>query len=229
MDQIDTLEQTSEADIHRPRGQVLKGQYVSALQSDKGKLKGLVLKIGDQEHAVKLPKYLRPILTKELEPEALVQVWAYPEKQVWRAISIMPLAKDGTIPAPPPVKQAPKEYAPEEPMPADEASPVSAKKASKKALKKAKAPKKASAKQKDLCIQVCRKGTCFKRGGKQVLQALQAEVEANPDLQHVTISGVGCMDACKKGPNIRLPGSKKPVNHITPESAIAKLSEYRKG
>ncbi|MEO1069102.1 MAG: (2Fe-2S) ferredoxin domain-containing protein [Cyanobacteria bacterium J06638_6] len=74
-----------------PMGQVLKGQYTGAYRSDKGKIKGLLLQVGAEEHAIKLPKYLRPMLVRELVPGEFVQVWAYLDNDRWRGINILPL------------------------------------------------------------------------------------------------------------------------------------------
>ncbi|PSN13608.1 hypothetical protein C7271_22385 [filamentous cyanobacterium CCP5] len=94
--------------FQRPQGQVLQGQYVAAWRSEKGKLKGLVLASGALEYPIKLPKYLRPMLVRELLPGALIQVWAYPDGDLWRGINILPLpesaamvvAPQGRFPAP---------------------------------------------------------------------------------------------------------------------------------
>lgn len=54
-----TLYDPAVANAAAPTGQVLKGQYASAYRSDKGKIKGLMLQAGAEQHTVKLPKYLR--------------------------------------------------------------------------------------------------------------------------------------------------------------------------
>jgi hypothetical protein len=161
-----------------PTGQVLKGQYAGAYRSDKGKIKGLLLQVGSTEYRIKLPKYLRPMLVRELSPGDLIQVWAYPEDDRWRAINILPLP-DCEAAA---LRQQWSDLAPV----ADLAQP----------------------KQKRLCIEVCSKGTCFKQGGRQIYQALQDAVDDNPDLAHVSVKATGCMKACKHGPNLRLPNGQ---------------------
>lgn len=74
-----------------PTGQVLKGQYAGVYRSDKGKIKGLVLQTDTEACTIKLPKYLRPMLVRELALGDFVQVWAYPEGDRWRAVNILPL------------------------------------------------------------------------------------------------------------------------------------------
>ena len=180
----------------RPQGRVLKGKYIGAFRSEKGKLKGLRLQSGSEEYVIKLPKYLRPILVRELMPETFVQVWAYPDKDIWRAINVLPLPEAEIL-------TLPQE---------SEAS--------------AKQPTSSSKQSRNTCIQVCRKGKCFKQGSREIYHALETEVETNPDLQHVAIEAVGCMKACKHGPNLRVLPSGKVINRVSAGKALAILSEF---
>jgi hypothetical protein len=49
--------------------QCLKGQYRGVVRSQKGKIKALKLQSGDRIYTIKLPKHLRPLLTRELPPD----------------------------------------------------------------------------------------------------------------------------------------------------------------
>jgi hypothetical protein len=161
-----------------PTGQVLKGQYAGAYRSDKGKIKGLMLQVGAEEFTIKLPKYLRPMLVRELAPGEFVQVWAYPEGDRWRAVNILPLpACEATV-----LRQQWGDLSS-----ATELTPPQPKR---------------------LCIEVCTKGKCYKQGGRQIHSALQAAVDDDPNLAHVAVKGTGCMKACKHGPNLRLPNGR---------------------
>jgi hypothetical protein len=161
-----------------PTGQVLKGQYAGAYRSDKGKIKGLVLQAGPEEFTIKLPKYLRPMLVRELAPGEFVQVWAYPEGDRWRAVNILPLPEcESAV-----LRQQWGDLAP-----AAELAPPQPQR---------------------MCIEVCTKGKCYKQGGRQIHSALQAAVDGDPNLAHVAIKGTGCMKACKHGPNLRLPNGR---------------------
>lgn len=186
-----------------PQGRVLKGQYVGAFRSHKGKLKGLLLKSGGEEHAIKLPKYLRPILVRELLPEEFIQVWAYPDKETWQAINILPLPEAERLM----LQQENESTRPLEPS--------------------SHQPDRPSPQRAEVCIQVCRKGKCYKQGSREIWQTLQAEVEANPNLQHVSIEATGCMKACKKGPNLRILPSGKMMNSVSSGKALTVLSDYQ--
>lgn len=167
---------------YAPQGQILKGRYVEVFRSSKGKIKGLWLQNETQRCAVRLPKYLRPMLVRELQPGAFIQVWAYPDEGNWRGIHILPLT--------------PQEI---EALSIDDIS----------------LPDYPSS---PPCqrIQVCCKGTCCKRGSGEVWKALQQEVAANPNLRNVEIESTGCLKACKRGPNVKLP-SGKIVSFAQPE------------
>ncbi|MGB3311246.1 MAG: (2Fe-2S) ferredoxin domain-containing protein [Nodosilinea sp.] len=178
-----------------PAGQVLKGQYTGAYRSDKGKIKGLLLQAGETEYTIKLPKYLRPMLVRELSAGEFVQVWAYAEDDRWRAINVLPL-------------------------PACEAETL---RQQWSALSSSSSPAAAApAKQKRLCMEVCTKGKCYKQGGRQLHSALQEAVDADPSLSHVSVKGTGCMKACKQGPNLRLPNGRM-LHSPTPTEALSHL------
>lgn len=188
------------------KGQILKGKYIGALRSKKGKLKGMILQAGQVTYSVKLPKHLRPMLAWEIPPETFVQVWAYPEDGIWQASNVLPLSAQEVAD----LQQEwvdPANHAPEVPsVPPD---PWNHAKATK------------------VCIQVCRKGKCYKQGSMQIWNALQAEAEANPNLDHISIEATGCMKACKQGPNLRLLPKGKMLSQMTPDQAIAILAEYQ--
>jgi len=76
---------------YQSQGQVLKGLYIRPFRSSKGKIKGLQLAAPQGEYAIKLPKYLRPMLVRDLSPGEPLQVWAYQDEDQWRAINVLPL------------------------------------------------------------------------------------------------------------------------------------------
>lgn len=222
--------QPSAPSPHQPQGQVLRGRYAAPLRSAKGKIKGLILHAAEGELAIKLPKYLRPMLVRELQPGAWVQVWADRDDDRWRGMNLIPWPETE-------VPQALKDALVQSATVAEKnvaALPslvrvqdgltdqglqglLTTHEAKQPSSKQQSAPKKA-------CLQVCRKGKCFKQGGQHILQALQSEVEANPDLQHITVEGTGCMGACKQGPNLRVMPQKKMHSRVTPDRAIELLA-----
>ncbi|NEQ33320.1 MAG: (2Fe-2S) ferredoxin domain-containing protein [Leptolyngbya sp. SIO4C5] len=191
---------TLAAKNERPQGQVLKGKFADVFRSNKGKLKGLVLQTGDQVYRLELPKYLRPMLVRELIPGAFIQVWAYPEAGTRRAINILPL-------------------------PAVEVSRLESSKL-QQVIPDSQTQSLLDTTDKNyVCIQVCAKGKCCKQGSSRLWQSLQAEVAANPDLQHVSIESVGCLKACNSGPNLRVLPSGRLINHASSSLALSLLSQ----
>ncbi|MEB3289160.1 MAG: (2Fe-2S) ferredoxin domain-containing protein [Leptolyngbya sp.] len=218
-----------------PQGHLLRGRYAEPLRSAKGKIKGLILRTAAGEVAVKLPKYLRPMLRRELQPGAWVQVWACRRNHRWRGFNLVPwpdaevpqALKDDLIQSATVVGKATvagknvddlPAWAGVQDGPANQGLQVLTKHASEPPSSTK------SAATKPACIQVCRKGKCFRQGGQHILQALQSEVERNPDLQHITVEGTGCMGACKQGPNLRMMPQKKLHSRVTPDRAVALLA-----
>jgi len=190
------------------QGQVLKGRYIEPYRSRKGKLKGLMLQVGTLTYCIKLPKYLRPMLVRELEVGAFVQVWGYPEDDIWRAINIFPFPEADLAD----LRHQGQDASPQ-PIPVASLGTN---------------PAATSAKQTDKrCIKVCQKGKCYKQGGKKIWKALQAEIDGNPDLQHISLKATGCMKACQKAPNLKVLPKGKIVNRVTPEQALTILSSCR--
>lgn len=201
------IDRISQAELQRPQGVVLKGQFTEVWRSSKGKIKGLQLRTERQTYRIKLPKYLRPMLVRELAPHAFVQVWAHQDEDIWRGINIMPLSDCEAI-----ALRDAWDAQPEEDDPSTatatmtlEASPQTPQK---------------------LCVKVCRKGKCFKQGGRQVMQSLEAAIADDPHLQHISVEAVGCMSACKKGPNIKLSNSKKIISGVTPDNVVDLVTQH---
>lgn len=200
------VERVTAAQFQRPTGVVLKGQFTNLLRSPKGKIKGLQLRTETQTYAIKLPKYLRPMMVRELTVGTFVQVWAYPDEERWRGINILPLS-DGEAIA---LQQAWQTQGIDlEAEPRNHPSEIQTESQPQK-----------------LCVQVCRKGKCFKQGGRQVMQSLEAAIADDPNLQHLSVEGVGCMNACKRGPNIRLPHSGKLISGVTSETVVEKVMRH---
>ena len=75
-----------------------------------------------------------------------------------------------------------------------------------------------------ICLQVCTKGKCSRRGGQQIYQALRQAVASDPAYDAIQVEAVGCLKACKQGPNLRVLPSGQMVPGLTPERALAWLA-----
>lgn len=174
---------------------VLEGQWVGELRSDKGKLKGIRLLTSSGEFAIKLPKYLRPMLVRSLQPGSFLRVWVSPKKDIWEALNLIPLLPGMDT-----------DWQPPTPTPAAEATPA------RRAL---------------ACLQICRKGSCYKHGSGEVYRAAEAAIAADPALDHVRLEPTGCLKACKQGPAVKLAGTGKVLTRMTPQKMAALLAEHR--
>ncbi|MBD1910100.1 MULTISPECIES: (2Fe-2S) ferredoxin domain-containing protein [unclassified Leptolyngbya] len=59
------------------------------------------------------------------------------------------------------------------------------------------------------CILVCQKSDCCKKGGREVMAAIQQELEDRHLTDHVTVRGTGCMKQCKAGPALVMPDKSR--------------------
>ncbi|NJL00167.1 MAG: (2Fe-2S) ferredoxin domain-containing protein [Spirulinaceae cyanobacterium RM2_2_10] len=73
-------------------------------------------------------------------------------------------------------------------------------------------------------IQVCRKGSCHKRGSAQVWRAIEATLAEHPDAA-IILEATGCQKACKQGPAIRISPGKEQYAHVSPSAAVAIAQE----
>ncbi len=66
-------------------------------------------------------------------------------------------------------------------------------------------------------IRVCAKKNCWKNGGKEVFAVIQGELEDAGLAGEIEVKAVGCLDNCKRGPNV-LHG-KRFYEYCSPERA----------
>ena len=50
-------------------------------------------------------------------------------------------------------------------------------------------------------VRVCSKKNCWRKGGRELFEALAREVAASPHAANIEIRQVGCLDRCKHAPN----------------------------
>ena len=184
-------------------GTRLQGKYLQPWRSPKGKLKGLLLQTPVETVVVKLPKYLRPMLVRELVPETWLQVQAERDGDRWEAINVLPV----------PAAEVPTLAA------ALAAAPAIAAVTNPTETAQAKSTAK-------LRLQVCQKGKCCKQGSRELTRWLQAETTQNPAWSHVEIEPIGCLKACKQGPNIRVSPGRDLVNYAD-RTTVQRLLEQR--
>lgn len=191
----------------------LDGQFLGFLVKDGYKVKGLRLAIAGSELSIKLSKEARAACFPIPQPGAGIRVVGEQTidekdgsvKYKARQVSIVPL--DALKPLP--------TFSPE-------ATPAIAPFAHRTPAKenRSDSPKKA-------CIMVCQKSDCCKKGGREVMAAIQQELEAQQLTDQVTVKGTGCMKQCKAGPALVMP-DKTRHTRVRP-GEVPKLLERHAG
>lgn len=197
--------------------EMMQGIYLGGEHSSKGYLKWLRLQQGSDEYEVKLPKLIGHTVSKNLRPGMPIQVWARSKKDTLKAMMVIPMPPDALDDptaaasaktdseagitdalaiANPLVKVA--YYSPTAPTSTPDAKPPASNPSSPKA----------SATQRCV-LQVCGKGSCRKRGGRSVVEALESAIREQ-NLEHVvTLETTGCLKNCKKGPTVKATDSSQ--------------------
>jgi NADH:ubiquinone oxidoreductase subunit E len=57
-----------------------------------------------------------------------------------------------------------------------------------------------------LPIRLCTKKKCWKNGGKELWYGLEREIDESGLTGVVRLKAVGCLDNCKRGPNLEIEG-----------------------
>lgn len=177
---------------------IIHGQYIGGVSSSKGRLKYLQLKRNEDELSIKLPKPIGYTLTGKIQPGTMLQVWVRPHKDSLQALMVMPAEAGVTVE--PPVAE------PSTALPYPEHDSLE----SPSIAERPSSPSSSRAPSRGCTLKVCTKGKCYKQGGKQVMQALEAMIRDQNLGQTVTVEATGCLKNCKKGPTVKVsPGAAK--------------------
>lgn len=156
--------------------QQLEGTYARVLRSSSFKTKGLILRSGGQELEIVLTKKLRPLLALELQPGDRLRLLTETKKQKTIAINIMKIMN---------------------PMIADDdrREPSAPDVPDAPSVNRARP---------GVILEICRKGTCRKRGSLELVDQWQAEADRNPNFAGLECRLTGCLKRCKAGVNVRV-------------------------
>lgn len=72
-------------------------------------------------------------------------------------------------------------------------------------------------------IQICMHKNCCQGGARELKSALQDALSRHPQGEQIVIEPVGCMDHCKRGPNVRILPANRVYHRMTPIGVIALL------
>ncbi len=185
--------------------EIIQGRYLQKIESGKGKLKAIVLKTGEGEQTIKLPKPLRAIAQQELTLNEPVRAWVESPEQGKNAKESPELCAIQIIPLSPKARAS---------MPLETESTAKAK--SKKLTSKKSTPQ--------LTVQLCQKKNCCKRGGDALWTAFEAAND--PAGKNFRLEAVGCLGGCKRGPNIRLLPENVKYHNVQPAEVDALLQRH---
>jgi (2Fe-2S) ferredoxin len=181
---------------------LIQGRYLGFVTTpeclqDKHRCKHIRLISAHGEQLIKIPKALRIPFQQEVELGSEVRLWGYLKQGRFKAVMAVPLAPRGFI------SLVPSEMA-------AAAKPCYTEQAVDPTIEYIEP---AQAKPKTIKIQVCQKGSCRKRGSHAVAQALKASVAETPGA-NIEVESVGCLGACKQGPNLRVLPSKQHYQRV---------------
>lgn len=180
----------------------LEGQFLGFALDDGYKLKYLRLATEDGELQIKLSKPLRALLYQLLLPGMRVEVlgnqkWNFEKGSVKRkAYQVTPLSGESSCS---PVRESRQDATVQYPVGIEVLAPIteSIQPAGKTIASKSKKQK--------TCILVCGKSDCCKKGGRAIINSLQAEISDRGLDEEIVIKPTGCMKRCKAGPNVVMP------------------------
>ncbi|MCE7871796.1 (2Fe-2S) ferredoxin domain-containing protein [bacterium CPR1] len=72
-------------------------------------------------------------------------------------------------------------------------------------------------------VQVCMHKNCCQNGARELKNALQDALSRHPQGEQIVLEAVGCMDHCKRGPNVRILPANRVYHRMTPIGVIALL------
>ncbi len=177
----------------------LDGVYVKVWRGSNCKTKGLILDVQGQETLIALSKPLRLLMVSEIKPGDLLRVLVEEKKQKAVAINIMKVAHDMYPPVMDQSSDARDDIPDQSRRQVPAQSPVDH--GVEQPQQTARSLKKSS---KFPTVQICKKGTCRKRGSLDLLQQWQAERDRDSSLAGVECQLTGCLKYCKAGVNVRV-------------------------
>ena len=171
----------------------LAGRFVRFAIEDGYKIKGFYFEVAGEVLLIKLPKRLRFYCADLLMPGAMLQIVG--QKKVKRKEERVKYTAEEIIA----IASVPRSDTRLQ-VGHSVKVPVSSEIVSQK---------KDGDRSKPACIKLCQKKSCCKRGGDAVWAALEREITDRDLGDRVVLKGTGCMDKCKAGPNIIMPGKMR--------------------
>lgn len=161
------------------------------------KPKAIVLDVEQEQLAIKLPKDLRSSLHQTLQPGDRVRCIGC--SQLDPKTHVIKLKAYQFMD----IQSAPDSVPPSPAIPATPYSP-----------------------QKRAKIQICRKSGCQKRGGRQMVAALEQLLHDHQLQDRVEIQYTGCQDRCSKAPNLTIMPGRHQYNRLSLNSLAQVIKSH---
>lgn len=175
----------------------LVGQLLAFVIKEGNKVKYLRINIAEQEYWIKVPKPLGSDLDLSLKPGDYLEISGYSKPDSKKGILKLKAEEIKLIDS---IKET-------EPLTGSTQS---------NNIKKRK--KKAS-------ILVCQKSTCWRRGGKDICEAVEGHLRDRGLEEEVEVKRTGCLKQCKKGPNVVMMPEKGRYSQVKPQQVINLLEK----
>ncbi len=194
----------------------LQGTVLGFLGKNPNKPKSIVLEVEQEPLAIKLPKQLRTTLRLHFQPGHRIRCIGRSQVdakagvirlEAYHLFTLPPDSGDGRL-APPPTAPT----AAVTPSPCQRAADRERSSGSGK-LKRSK-------------ILVCKKSGCQKRGGRQLLVALEQALREYQLYDRVEICSSGCQKRCSKAPSLTIMPGKHRYDQLGPENLSALIEEH---
>lgn len=75
-------------------------------------------------------------------------------------------------------------------------------------------------------VLICKKSACWQKGGKEIHQQLQKELQSNGLDQRVQVETTGCMGRCKKGPNLEVLPENAKYSRFQPQQTSQLVTNH---
>ena len=76
------------------------------------------------------------------------------------------------------------------------------------------------------CILVCKKSSCWQRGGEEICHQLAKSLDQRGLQEEVQIKTTGCLKQCKRGPNLVVMPDKTRYSYVKPQEVISLLDQH---
>ena len=223
---------------HQKHYGVVEGCYLGPKLSKKGKLKSLKIRTSQGTATVKLPKGIRSGLIYTLRPGMSLRVYVREKKDTLKATLVMLLADAASESAVLSTSTVNGSSVKSNKVKGSKLKDTTGKDLKSKSLKAQKSLNRKLAPAMPMAptvtIEVCRKGSCCKRGSRDIWEAFQSAISAAPRSADnpgqvgfpIALKQTGCMKNCKRGPNVRVKPGKACYQTVRPEQVPAILAEH---